>query len=242
MKNKKTKIFFRVLTSLFSLFVMAAVIGTAILVGQGYYIYTRVTAIQPIDQITESIRTDNNYVEFDEISPYMIDAIISIEDHRFYDHKGVDPYATAKMAIVNTLKREVVGGGSSITQQLARNFYFTQEKKLSRKIAEAFTAFEIEEKYSKEEILALYLNIIYFGNNQYGIKNAAEYYFGVSPAELTLEQAVCLAGFPQAPSVYPNDPEKAEQRSRQVFKAMQKYGKIGQEQTFAPAELPQGEN
>lgn len=223
MKNKKIKIFAKILFSLFVIAVMTAAVGIAILVGEGYYIYDRVTAQRGIEDIVQQIQDAEDYVPYEEISPYMKDAIVAIEDHRFYSHAGIDPYATAKMAIINMMKGEVVGGGSSITQQLARNFYFTQEKKRSRKIAEAFVAFELEKRYTKEEILTLYLNIIYFGNNQYGIQAAAEYYYGITPSELTLPQAICLAGFPQAPSVYPDDPVKAEQRSRKVFGAMQKY-------------------
>lgn len=238
MKQKKIKILLKILLSLVIVTVMTAAVGLTVLLGQGYTFYKNVTCQRPIEDIVEEIQSREDYTEFDEISPYMKDAIIAIEDHRFYSHPGVDPYATLKMAIVNLVKGEVVGGGSSITQQLGRNFYFTQEKKLSRKIAEAFVAFDLEERYSKEEILTLYLNIIYFGRNQYGISDASQYYFGVAPKDLTLEQAVCLAGFPQAPSVYPEDPEKAEQRSRQVFKALQKYGYLNENEVFNPTEIP----
>ena len=104
MKNKKIKIFAKILFSLFVIAVMTAAVGIAILVGEGYYIYDRVTAQRGIEDIVQQIQDAEDYVPYEEISPYMKDAIVAIEDHRFYSHAGIDPYATAKMAIINMAK------------------------------------------------------------------------------------------------------------------------------------------
>ena len=113
-------------------------------------------------------------------------------------------------------------GGSTITQQLMKNEYFTQEKKLERKFAEIFAAWDIEKQYSKEDIFELYVNTIYFGSGYYGIYDAAEGYFGKEPSELSEYEAVMLAGLPNAPSAYSPDtsPELAKQRMRQVLDRM----------------------
>ena len=225
----------RILKILFSIvltFAMIAVIFISVLVFQGYVMYKEAIGTATIQEKVAELKENPNYVEYNDISPFMRNAIVAVEDHRFYDHGGVDLIATGKMIIVNIVNREIVGGGSSITQQLARNFYFTQEKKLVRKIAEAFVAFEIEEAYDKDEILEYYLNIIFFGNNCDGIKLASNYYFSKTPDELSPKESLFLAGLPQAPSVYSVNDEKAEQRSRQVFNAMVEYGYVDEGTTY----------
>ena len=156
--------------------------------------------------------------------------VLAVEDKRFYNHPGIDPIAIGR-ALVHVIQAgSYVEGGSTITQQLARNFYFTQDKLFTRKVAELFVAFDIEEQYSKNEILELYMNIIYFGNNCYGIKEAAEFYYNKQPSELTLEESTYLAGLPQAPSVYSQDDVKGQQRQKQVTDAMVKYHYLTQEE------------
>ena len=125
-----------------------------------------------------------------------------------------------------------VEGGSTITQQLAKNIYFTQEKKMTRKIAEMFMAFKIERNLSKEEILELYLNTSYFGNGYDTVKEASRGYFGKEPNEMTDGECVMLAGIPNAPSVYAPtvNPELAKQRQKQVLDKMVKYEYLTQEE------------
>ena len=130
-----------------------------------------------------------------------------------------------------------VEGGSTITQQLAKNLYFTQEKELTRKAAEVFMAFELERNYSKEEILELYVNSIYFGDGYYDVASASEGYFGKTPEELNDYEATLLAGVPNAPSVYAptKNPDKAEQRRLQVVNRMIACGYItvAESETYA---------
>ena len=126
------------------------------------------------------------------------------------------------LEIINKGTFSLAEGGSTITQQLMKNEYFTQEKKLERKFAEIFAAWDIEKQYSKEDIFELYVNTIYFGSGYYGIYDAAEGYFGKEPSELNEYEAVMLAGLPNAPSAYSPDtsPELAKQRMRQVLDRM----------------------
>lgn len=124
-----------------------------------------------------------------------------------------------------------VEGGSTITQQLAKNMYFTQEKKITRKIAEVFMSYEIEKNYSKDEILELYVNTIYYGNNYYNIKSASLGYFDKLPKDLNSSECTMLAGIPNAPSLYnpKASPKLAKQRQKQVIQKMIKYGNLSKE-------------
>lgn len=125
----------------------------------------------------ETIREKENYVKIEEVPEMYKNAVISVEDHRFYKHGGIDVIAIGR-AIINDIKAiEFVEGGSTITQQLSKNTYFTQEKKITRKIAEVFMAFEIEKNYNKDEILELYLNTSYFGDGYYTVKEACKRIF-----------------------------------------------------------------
>ena len=129
-------------------------------------------------------------------------------------------------AFVNDIKAmKFVEGGSTITQQLAKNIYFTQEKKITRKIAEVFMAFEIEKEYDKDQILELYLNTSYFGDGYYNVREASLGYFGKEPNQMTEYEAIMLAGIPNAPSVYSltKNPELAKQRQKQVINKMIEY-------------------
>jgi membrane peptidoglycan carboxypeptidase len=184
---------------------------------------TAVSQISLEDKVAE-IRLSPDYCRLDDISSDFITAIVSVEDKRFYDHGGFDILSFLKASFKNLVNMHIMGGGSTITQQLAKNMYFTQEQTYTRKIAELIVAFEIEKKYDKDTILEFYLNIIYFGHGQNGINAACEYYFECEPSELTFEQSLYLAGLPQAPSVYSVDAEKGEQRTKQVLAAMIENG------------------
>ena len=180
----------------------------------------------PIQEKVEEIRQKENYTKLSELPQIYINAVISVEDHRFYEHPGIDIIAIGR-AIINDIKAmSFVEGGSTITQQIAKNEYFTQEKKFTRKVAEVFVAFELEKQYTKNEILELYINTIYFGNGYYNIKDAAKGYFGKSITNLSDSECIMLAGIPNAPSVYAptQNPELAKQRQKQVAEKMVKYG------------------
>ena len=194
-------------------------------VGNGYNMYKNAIEEIALDEKVEEIRSKEKYVSLSELPQIYLNAVISVEDHRFYKHNGIDIIAIGR-ALINDIKTmSFVEGGSTITQQLAKNEYFTQEKKITRKIAEVFMAFEIEENYDKDEILELYINTLYFGNGYYNIKDAAKGYFEKNLSELTDSEWIMLAGIPNAPSVYaPNvNPDLARQRQKQVIEKMIKY-------------------
>ena len=147
-----------------------------------------------------------SYVSMEEISPYLVAATISTEDQEFYSHPGFDPMAIARAFWQNIRSGETVSGASTITQQLGKSLFLTQEERAqgtyARKVKEALLATELTRLYSKDEILELYINEIYYGNLSYGIEAASETYFGVSAKNLNLAQASFLAGLPQLPGIY----------------------------------------
>jgi penicillin-binding protein 1A len=157
-----------------------------------------------------------------DLPPYLPKAFIAIEDRRFYSHFGVDPVGILRAAITNVLHRGVSQGGSTLTQQLAKNLFLTQERTMQRKLQEAELALWLERKHTKDEILELYLNRVYFGSGAYGVEAAAQRYFGKSAKNVTLPEAAMLAGLVKSPSrLAPNrNPEGAEQRAQIVLAAM----------------------
>lgn len=196
-----------------------------ILVGNGYDMYQKAIEKLPLAEKVETIRQKENYAQIKEMPQIYINAVVSVEDHRFYKHHGIDLIAIGR-AMLNDIKaHDFVEGGSTITQQLAKNMYFTQEKKLTRKIAEMFMAFAIEKSYEKNEILELYLNTSYFGDGYDTAKEACQGYFEKNLSEMTNFEAILLAGIPNAPSVYSptKNPELAKQRQKQVLRKMVEY-------------------
>jgi penicillin-binding protein 1A len=161
-------------------------------------------------------------VSLKELPPYLPKAFIAIEDRRFYSHFGIDPIGIARAALANMLHRGVSQGGSTLTQQLAKNLFLTQERTIQRKLQEAELALWLERKYSKNDILELYLNRVYFGSGAYGVEAAAQKYFGKSARNVTLPEAAMLAGLVKSPSrLAPNrNPEGAEARAKLVLNAM----------------------
>lgn len=158
-------------------------------------------------------------------------AFISIEDNRFYEHMGVDFRGTAR-AVVSTLSGREVQGGSTITQQLAKNAFLTQERTITRKIKEAFLARELEKRYTKDEILEMYLNHIYFGQGAYGVESAARYYFGKEAKDLSIAESATLAAIPKSPNYFNpfENPQASKERKELVIDQMVKYGYITEEQ------------
>jgi penicillin-binding protein 1A len=161
-------------------------------------------------------------VSLKDLPPYLPKAFIAIEDRRFYSHYGVDPIGIARAAVTNVLHRGVSQGGSTLTQQLAKNLFLTQERTLQRKLQEVELALWLERKHSKSEILELYLNRVYFGSGAYGVEAAAQRYFGKSAKNVTIAEAAMLAGLVKSPSrLAPNrNPEGAEKRAQTVLTAM----------------------
>lgn len=171
-------------------------------------------------------------VSLKDLPPYLPKAFIAIEDRRFYQHFGVDPVGIARAAVANVLHRGVSQGGSTLTQQLAKNLFLTQDRTLTRKLQEVELALWLERKHSKTEILELYLNRVYFGSGAYGIEAAAQKYFGKSAKDVSLVEAAMLAGLVKSPSrLAPNrNPEGAEKRAQIVLAAMADAGFINDKQ------------
>ena len=170
-------------------------------------------------------------VNIDKIPKHVQKAFIAIEDNRFYEHGGIDYRGTAR-ALVSTLSGREVQGGSTITQQLAKNAFLTQERSIIRKIKEAFIAKELEHKYTKDEILSMYLNRIYFGQGAYGIESASLYYFDKHVQNLDIAEAATLAAIPKSPNYYNpfENPQESKKRQELVIDQMVKYGFINAEQ------------
>ena len=221
-RRKKKGIFRRILLLCIVLLMVAA----GVLAGCGYQAYREALKKGDLPEVVEAIRQEEDYVPLEELPQTYRDAVVAVEDHRFEHHFGVDPIALGRAAWNDLKSWSLKEGGSTITQQLAKNLYFTQEKSFVRKIAEMFMAFRLEASYSKDEILELYVNTIYFGDGYYGIGEASRGYFGKTPMELTDYECVLLAGIPNAPSAYAltNAPELAKQRAEQVVERMVKYG------------------
>ena len=179
-------------------------------------------------------------VSLKDLPPYLPKAFIAIEDRRFYSHFGIDPTGIMRAAVTNLLHRGVSQGGSTLSQQLAKNLFLTQERTFQRKLQEVELALWLERKYSKNEILELYLNRVYFGSGAYGIEAAAQKYFGKSAKNVSLSEAAMLAGLVKSPSrLAPNrNPEGAEKRAQIVLSAMADVNFITDAQAKAAIEKP----
>lgn len=191
----------------------------------GYMMYNNAINTISIEEKVKEIESMNNYVRYEELPDDYINAVVAVEDHRFFEHGAIDIFSIFR-AIVNNFKaQKLVEGGSSITQQLAKNIYFTQERKFERKIAEVFMAYRLEKELSKEKIFELYVNTSYFGNGYYGVGNAAEGYYDKDVSELNFYECTMLAGIPNAPSVYAPtvNPDLAERRRKIVIETMKQY-------------------
>jgi len=178
--------------------------------------------------ITNRGETGGRTVTLKELPPYLPKAFVAIEDRRFYDHFGIDPMGIARAAYRNLTHSGGLQGGSTLTQQLAKNLFLTQERTASRKIQEAILALWLERNYSKDQILELYLNRVYFGAGAYGVEAAAQRYYGKSARHVSLSEAAVLAGLVQSPSrLAPNrNPEGAKARAQLVIAAMKELGFI----------------
>ena len=188
----------------------------------GYTMYVSVTREKSIEARIEEVKNNENYTILSEIPQIYKDAVIAVEDSRFYDHGGVDFVSLARAVVVNVKNSELSQGGSTITQQFAKNLLFSHEQSLSRKMAEFFATYYIEKHYEKDEILELYMNVIYYGDGYYNIYDASLGYFGVEPSKMSNYQATLLAGIPNAPSVYAptKNPDLAQKRQEKVLDRM----------------------
>jgi membrane peptidoglycan carboxypeptidase len=200
--------------------------------GKGYDMYRNAIEDMSLEEKVASIREKEGYTTLEDLPDVYKNAVISVEDHRFYRHFGIDPIAISRAVLHDIQARRYVEGGSTITQQLAKNLYFTNEKEMTRKIAEVFMAFELEENYSKDEILELYVNSIYFGDGYYTAGDASRGYFGKEPEMMDEYECTLLAGIPNAPGRYAptKSQELAEKRQYQVLKRMEACGYFSKEE------------
>ena len=174
----------------------------------------------------------DGYVTIDKIPQNLKDAVVAVEDRRFYEHHGFDVNGVARAALVNLQYGEIEEGASTITQQLVKNLFLSHEQSFGRKAEELLLSLDMEANYSKDEILELYLNTTYFGAGTNGIKQAANKYFGKAPGALTLAEAAVIAALPYAPSALNplENPTACKKRQLLVLAAMHKYGMINQAQ------------
>lgn len=203
-----------------------------------------VSATQVFDingQLISKLFEENRIVvSINNIAPYVQQAIVANEDTRFYNHIGIDPIGVLRAAIVNIRSGSLAEGGSTLTQQLAKNMFLTQERTFTRKIKEAVLAVIIERKFSKQEILQAYLNQVYFGEGAYGIEAASQVYFGKHSSELTLGESALLAGLPRGPNIYSPyiDLNAALERRNTVLSGMVKEGYITTDQARLAMQEP----
>lgn len=212
----------RFIKKIFSFIFVVIFIICAVVAAGGWGKYKQATSQLPLETAAKNIKSGESFTPLDEISLTFVNAMVAVEDRRFYKHKGVDIIGITRAIVKNLKEKSLTEGGSCITQQLAKNIYFMNDNTLSRKIAEVFVAVDIEKKFTKKEILELYFNVIYFGSGYYNIGDASEGYFGKNPYDLTDYEATLLAGLPNAPSVYSPDknPDLAKKRQKKVVEAM----------------------
>ena len=190
------------------LVVLAGLLLAGIYFGwQGHTLYQKAVADHPIAAMYDSIRSRTDFVTYDAMPKTYVQAVVAVEDRRFASHHGIDPISIGRALLMDLKTHSLAEGGSTLTQQLAKNELFTQEKRLARKAAEMFAALAIEKAYSKQQIFEMYANTIYFGK---------------TPAALTDAEAVLLAGLPNAPSLYSPtaNPDLALKRTRVVLDRM----------------------
>ena len=212
----------KLLKKLFFMIILVGVAVASFFIKQGYDLYAQAISETSIQNKIQEIKNIENYTKYEELPQDYIDAVVAVEDKRFFKHQGVDIISISRAIIIDIKEMSFEEGGSTITQQLAKNVYFTQDKKMTRKIAEIFMAIEIEKNCSKEEIFEMYVNTSYFGDGYYCVKDASEGYFDKAPSEMNLYECTLLAGIPNAPSVYAptKNPELARQRQGQVVRKM----------------------
>lgn len=225
---KKVHLIRKIICIIFVILFCTAAAVTVFFGVKGYQMYQDAVSEASLEERIEEVREKEHFTHYSDLPQFYIDAVISVEDHRFKSHPGIDVIAIGRAVWTDIRAMSFKEGGSTITQQLAKNLLFTRDKTLERKAAEVFAVFAIESKYSKEEILELYVNASSFGSGYETIYDASKGYFGKQPSELTDYEAAMLAGVPNAPSVYSPDVsmELAAKRVGQVLDSMVRYGYV----------------
>lgn len=214
------------------IFVIILIVGSVLYLN-GNELYKEKIAETSLENKVSSIRENSNFVKLNSLPSYYKDAVVSVEDRRFYSHGTIDFIALARATFSNIKQRDFKEGGSTITQQTAKNLYLMEERDISnRKVSEFLIGRDLEKKYNKDEILELYVNTIYFGDGYYGIQEAAKGYFNKDAKDLTLYEATMLAGVPNAPSLYAPTVnfDLTKSRQKKVVSSMVETGTLSQEE------------
>lgn len=231
------KSLFKLIRNVIIILIVLVILVSGFFIFRGYKMYSSALDKQDLSSKVEDLEENTSYyVYYKDIPKDYINAVVAIEDHRFFEHNGFDFIAIARAIWTDFSSGSLAQGGSTITQQLAKNIYFTQSQDITRKIAEIFMASYLEKNLSedktkaKEKILELYINTACF-NNCYGLGQASRKYFDKEPKELTLYECTLLAGIPNAPAIYAPDVnmKKCIQRQNQVINAMLKYNYIDED-------------
>ena len=213
---------------------IAIVIVGIVVLANGYGLYKDALEEMSLEDKVKEIREDKDFVPLTSLPIEYQQAVIAVEDHRFKEHGAIDLIAIGRAIWVNITNLELREGGSTITQQVAENLYFIEDNNnpIKRKVAEIFMAFKLESEYSKDDILEMYVNTIYFGDGYYGIKEACNGYLDKEPQNMTLYESTMMAGIPNAPSVYAPtvNPDLTRKRQEKVIDSMVEYGYLTQEE------------
>lgn len=212
--------------------VIIIIIGSVLYLN-GNKLYKEKLSEISLENKVSSVRENSNFIKLNSLPTYYKDAVVSVEDRRFYPHGTIDFIALARATFSNIKQKDFKEGGSTITQQTAKNLYLIKEKDVSnRKVAEFLIGRDLEKKYNKDEILELYVNTIYFGDGYYGIQEASKGYFGKDAKDLTLYEATMLAGVPNAPSLYAPTVNfhLTQSRQKKVVSSMVETGTLSQEE------------
>ena len=221
------------------LLVIILLVVAGVQIKSGYDKYKTALDEKPLETVIAELQGKENYTKYEDIPKIYFDALIAVEDRRFYKHNGFDIIGTSR-AIYNDFKaREWIEGGSTIAQQLAKNMYFPDDRTLQRKIAEIFMALKIEREYEKEDVLEFYVNGIYYGSGYYCIYDASKGYFDKKPSDMNEYECTLLVGIPNAPSIYSLkvNPVLAHKRQDKVLECMVELDYITQEKAEEIAEL-----
>lgn len=222
------KLFFKLLIFLI---ILLLIVGSFLFL-IGYSYYNSALKEKKLSNRVAEITSKEHYTSYEQLPKNYINAVIAVEDHRYYEHGPIDPIGILRAIFINVKNKELQEGGSTITQQVSKNIIFSQEETLKRKLGELFGAYELEKNYNKDEIIALYVNSSYFGDGYYCIYDASLGYYGKTPNDLTLSEAAMLAGIPNAPSVYSPtvNPDLAKKRQKHVLNKMLEYNYITQDE------------
>ncbi|CAM2751014.1 biosynthetic peptidoglycan transglycosylase [Erysipelothrix tonsillarum] len=221
----------KLIRKLILMILTVALVISGVIIFFGYQEYQSVIAKKPVDEVLMVLQQDEAYTKIDEIPNIAIKAMVATEDTRLFTRKSVmDPRAILRAIVHNLKQRKLVEGGSTIPQQVSKNLYFDHSASFVRKVSEYFVTRDLLLNYTKEEILEMYLNMIYYGDGNYGIYHASVGYFDVLPSELNDGQATLLMGLPQSPSYYAlsSNFEAAKARQRHVLNRLVDIGEISE--------------